>query len=131
MRADFKALATIASCVTAALFLVLAGIPELIFWLFGIEGGISATFMARRAGCLFLGISVLLWCAAHDTFGSVQKGICGGVAIMMAALAILGTIEFLVGTAGVGIWMAIFVEVAFSFGFARLIWVQGVADDKA
>ena len=128
---DFKTMATLASAVTGMLCLVLLILPALIFWLFGIEGGADAAFMSRRAGCLFLGIAVLLWCFRGAPLGDAQKGVCLAVSAMMSALAVLGLVEFLRGAAGYGIWLAIFAEVGFSTAFGLLWWRQKDHGNKA
>ena len=92
-----------------ALAVVLLAVPGVIHWLFAMEGGPSANVLARRAGCLFLGLATI--CALAPRWTRVERVVSAGIVVAMAALAVLGLIEYLRGAVGVGIWLAISVEV--------------------
>lgn len=94
--------------------------PGLIFWMFGLETSVAAAVMARRAGVLFLGLSVILF-GARRARGRSQITIALGMTVMMAAMAGLGLIEVSLGRMGTGAIVAIALEALVAFGFARFL----------
>ena len=56
---------------------------------------------------LFFGISVFTWVARNTEHSESRQAICIGLSVSMFALALLGTIEFLRGYAGIGISLAV------------------------
>ncbi|MGH1368500.1 MAG: hypothetical protein ACRBCL_07760 [Maritimibacter sp.] len=109
---------------TTLLALVLAAglilVPGLFLWLFGLEGDVAATVMARHAGVLFLGLSIILF-GARRARGRSQFTIALGLSVMMGAMALLGLIELSLGRVGAGIIVAILTEGFVAFGFARFL----------
>lgn len=113
MRPDslfqFESAVRLPAILFGALAVTLMLVPGLIYWVFGMEGGAAANIMSRRAACLFVGLAVICWLAAK--WSQVDRVVSAGVAASMGALAVLGLVEYLRGAVGVGIWLAIVVEV--------------------
>ena len=78
---------------------------------------IPALLVARRGGALFLGLGVMLWLARDAQSSPAREAMAVGFAASCAVLAALGICEFAAGHAGVGIWLAIAVEVPLAAGF--------------
>ena len=117
----FRIVSVITALITLTLCVVLLLIPELIFWLFGIEEHSSAFFIGRRAAMLFLGISVFTWVGRNAEQSESRQSICRGLSISLFTLALLGTIEFLRGYAGIGISLAVTTELILAVLYFR-IW---------
>ncbi|ESA37006.1 membrane protein [Leptolyngbya sp. Heron Island J] len=107
------------SSLTAALFLSLSVMllffPELVFWLFHIQGNNAAILIMKRAALLFLGFSITTFLSRDVEHCPARQAISAGVFISMGALSLLGTFEFLRGNAGPGILAAVLIEAVVSF----------------
>ncbi len=120
MAVDFRTLSILSAALAVALFLLLLFIPGLVFWLFQIPASESAAFISRRAAVLFLGFGILMWLVRNAENSLVRRAICIGWGTTMAALAILGILEFLRGFVGVGIFFAVFIETFLGVSYLRL-----------
>lgn len=110
MPLSFRTLSILSAALSAALFLTLLFVPDLVFWLFQIPASESAAFLSRRAAILFLGFGILMWLVRNTENSPANRAICIGWGTAMTALAILGTLEFVRGFAGGGIFIAVFME---------------------
>lgn len=110
MPLSFRTLSILSAALSAALFLTLLFVPDLVFWLFQIPASESAAFLSRRAAILFLGFGILMWLVRNTENSPANRAICIGWGTAMTALAILGTLEFVRGFAGGGIFIAVFIE---------------------
>ncbi|MFK5978973.1 MAG: hypothetical protein QM488_08825 [Rhizobiaceae bacterium] len=120
---SFKNVSLAAAAVSSALFLCLLFLPDLIFFIFGIEGGEVARLMSRRAAMLFLGLATISYLGRDAPHSVLRQAVCMGMAACMAGLAIVGIFEFVRGFAGIGIFLAVATEIAFATVFAR-IWME-------
>lgn len=120
---SFKVLNTITACISLILFVVLLCSPELIFWLFGVEGNESAYFIARRAAMLFLGFAVIAYFSRHAKHSEERQVIILGFTCLMFGLSALGTFEFVRGFVGVGIFLAISAELPLAMLYGSL-WLS-------
>ena len=109
--APYQTVALICSIIFTALCLTLLFLPGLIYWLFDLAESPAATVLAKRAGILFLGLSALLFLTRQDAANPTRHSVQSAVALMLGAMAVLGGLEWLRGTVGNGIWVAIVVEV--------------------
>ncbi len=110
MALNFRTLSIVSAAVSGALFLTLLFVPGLVFWLFQIPASDSAAFLARRAAVLFLGFGVIVWRIRDADASPAIQAICVGWGVAMLALAVLGSMEFVRGFAGVGIFAAVAIE---------------------
>jgi len=128
MKPDFRPwrsyadLSMTAALVMGGLFLCLLLLPGIIHWLFGIASEPSTDLMSRRAGMLFLGLAIIVFQARDAPQSPLRRAITLGITVMMAALALLGMAEYYRGQAGLGIWIAICVEVIFAALYARFLF---------
>ncbi len=120
MIQNFRSLSILSAALAAALFLTLLFMPGLVFWLFQIPGSESAAFLSRRAAVLFLGFGILMWLVRNAEGSPMRRAICIGWGTTMVALAILGTLEFLRGFVGIGIFSAVFIETFIGVSYLRL-----------
>lgn len=96
----------------AALCLTLLFLPEIVYWLFQIQGNELGDFLARRAAVLFLGLAILCFCSRHSRSSEVRRLVALAVGTAMAAMALLGMYELIWGMAGPGILVAVSIESA-------------------
>jgi hypothetical protein len=117
MKLSFRSLAVIASGVCILLAAVWIAVPQLLLSLWQAGAAPPALLAARRGGALFLGLGLMLWLARNAAPSPARSAIAAGLSLSCAALAVLGALEFALGHAGAGIWLAIVVEAALGIGF--------------
>ncbi|MGH1579008.1 hypothetical protein [Planktotalea sp.] len=113
-------LCSFAALVCALLCGVLLFAPSIIFWLFNMTPDAGGEIIARRAAMLFAGLAYMAWGVKDLASSRALQILFRGFAISMALLAVLGCVEFLRGSVGVGIAVAIVFEIYFAVSFARL-----------
>ena len=106
---------------TLGTFLLL--IPDPIFHLFGLVGNESAYFVARRASMFFLGYAVISYFSRNAQPSTTRQAISLGVALSMFGFAILGTLEFIRGFAGGGVFLPVSAEVFLAVSYFS-IWLS-------
>ena len=117
----FQTLSTITGTIFAALCVTLLFMPDLIFWLFGLEGNALGYLMGKRAAMLFLGLSLMCLMARNTASDEVMRLVALTVGGSMGAMAVLGLFELARGVMGPGVLLAVAVELAFVVLFWR-IW---------
>jgi hypothetical protein len=80
----------------------------------GVDMVPEALLMARRMSALFLGISLILWLARDAENSALRQSVCASLSASMAALALFGLWDFVHGSVGYGVWIAITVETFFA-----------------
>lgn len=104
-----------------ALAAVLMLVPQLIFWLFGLEPHVSAEVISRRAALLFGILALMLWALrALEPQSITAKSVAKAIAAGMLALALLGLTELALGRVGFGILLAITAELGFAYGWMKV-----------
>ncbi len=111
---SYRHLCSAASLLFFILFATLIFLPEIVYWLFNIQGNELGDFLAKRAGVLFLGFSVLCFCSRNTTSKEVRHIVALSVGTAMGAMALLGIYELVRGNTGPGILVAVFIELAIS-----------------
>ncbi|MGB3554491.1 MAG: hypothetical protein WBA25_07615 [Jannaschia sp.] len=108
------------------LCLTLALVPSVVSWLFQLDGATVGDDLALRAAILFLGLAAIAWFGRDAPDSTLRRAVAIGFAVVWAGLALAGLYEFVRGTVGPGIWLAIVAEVALSVISAR--HVEGEAE---
>lgn len=114
----FRGVILAATALSAALCLGLTFAPGMLWALFGIDGGAAGDFAFRRAGLLFFMLGLVLFALRDLGPGTARRGVAGGMALGMAAMALLGLWEFARGMAGPGLLVPVVTESAFAAAFA-------------
>ncbi len=120
---NFKNVSLATVALTGVLFGMLLLAPELIFFIFNIEGDEAAKLVSRRAAMLFLGLAIITYFGRNAEHSTMRQAVCLGLAISMFGLALTGTYEFVRGYAGVGILLAVVAEIGFGAAYIR-IWTN-------
>lgn len=118
---SFYKLSAITALIAALLSVALMGVPELLFYLFNIEASDATYFMGRRASILFLGLALVSWQIRNISDKTTQLAVSLSFMVIMFGLAILGSIEFTLNNAGVGIFLAIITELTLGLFYLK-IW---------
>ena len=124
---NFKQLNIVTSIICLALFIILLIIPESVFLLFGAEGNETAYIIARRASMFFMGYAVISFFSRTAQPSAIRQAISLGIALSMLGLLVLGIFEFMHGTFGSGIFLAVSLEV-FLFVSYLSIWLADRKD---
>ncbi len=117
----FRSINLAASLVCIALSAILIFLPELIYFLFSLNGADIGDFLARRAGMLFLGLVTLLYLSRDAKASPTRTAIAAGLAVAFTGLALLGAYEYFRGYAGAGIWLAIITETCFAIAYTYVL----------
>jgi hypothetical protein len=120
---NFKNLSIITAVIAFVLFITMLLAPEVMFYLFQIPESESAIFMSRRAAILFLGIGLLSWLVRNATHSTSTQSIKMSFAIIMFGLFLLGSFEYIIGNAGIGIGLAIITELLLGVAYSKL-WLS-------
>lgn len=120
---NYKTTSIYTALIAFTLFTILIFLPEVLFWIFGVEQINSAFFVGRRMAMLFLGLAILLWVGRNAAHSESRQAICLSVGVSMCALAGLGVFELLQGHAGPGILLAIFTEFVIA-GLYFKLWLE-------
>jgi hypothetical protein len=120
---NFKNLSIITAVIAFVLFITMLLAPEVMFYLFQIPESESAIFMSRRAAILFLGIGLLSWLVRNATHSTSTQSIKMSFAIIMFGLVLLGSFEYIIGNAGIGIGLAIITELLLGVAYSKL-WLS-------
>jgi hypothetical protein len=107
---DFPTLFTLITAVFGTLSVTLLLWPAVIHWLFQITSDPATDVMSRRAAMLFAGLSFIVWQARTAPDSLLRQGICFGVIVGLGGLAMIGCIELISGTVGIGITLAVIAE---------------------
>ena len=62
---SFKHVCTSAAILFMSLSTTLVLLPEIVYWLFGLQQDDLGDFLAKRAGALFFGFSLMCFLARH------------------------------------------------------------------
>jgi hypothetical protein len=110
----FPRIARLAALIAFLLFVTFAFMPVVPFTMIGVRMTPEGLLMARRMSALFLGISLLLWLARDAENSALRRSVCAAMSASMAALALFGLWDFIQGSVGYGIWIAISAESFFA-----------------
>lgn len=117
----YRSLSIAVSILFGALCITLIVLPELIYWMFQLQGNSLGDFLAKRAGVLFLGLSVLCYHSRNTRSAEIQRLVSLTIALTMAAMAFMGALEFFKGVVGAGIFVAIIVELGIALMFCAYL----------
>ncbi len=106
----FRTLSIVSSIISFLLFITLLLAPQLVFMLFEVEGNASAYFLARRAAMLFLGYAVIACVIRNAEHSNARQAVILGIGTAQLGLLVLGAFELVRGFAGLGILLAMVVE---------------------
>jgi hypothetical protein len=117
---SFKLIAQLGALISALLFLTFAFLPVIPFTMLGVAMTPEGLLMARRMAALFLGIALILFLARGAGNSDLRRKVCAALSASMAALALFGLYDFVQGSVGYGIWIAVTVETFFAVTLALL-----------
>lgn len=121
MYISYHHISTISAILSITLCAALLLFPDLIYWVFGIDGDDTSDFISRRAAMLFSALAIIAFFSRAEAHSKMRQIVCASFCVFLAALSVLGAFEFIRGFAGPGIWLAIIVELALALGYFR-IW---------
>jgi hypothetical protein len=122
---EYPFVARFGALIAALLFVTFAFIPVVPFTMLGVAMTPEGLLMARRMAALFLGISLILWFLRDAPDSTLRRQVSLALAISMGAIAAFGFLDFLGGRNGPGVFIAIIVEVYFTFALGRLSRTAG------
>jgi len=121
---NFRTLNYITFGLSVVLSICLLFFPELLFFIFGVEGNESAYFISRRAAMFFVGYAAITFFSRNSQPSESRQSIAMGISLSMMGFAVLGLFEFFRGFAGAGIFMPIIAELFLSISYFT-VWLSG------
>ncbi|HEX7501799.1 MAG TPA: hypothetical protein VF451_00145 [Acidobacteriota bacterium] len=116
----FKTLAIITAVILFVLGLGYMFFGALIVGRWDVVPTESVLLLARRIGCLYLGLSVVFFLARPAPASATRTALCAGTAVVTSLLAGSGVYEFAVGHAAGGILASAAIEFLLAVGY---IWI--------
>lgn len=124
---SYRQVSTFVAFLFFVLFVTLVLLPEIVYWLFRLQEYEIGNFLAKRAGVLFLGLSILCFYSRNTKSIEVENTVALAVGTAMGAMALLGVYELVRGNAGPGILIAVFVEILIAALFSQLLFKNRTA----
>lgn len=118
---NFKNLSTLSAIVCFALGLVWLFVPNILLSLWGVDFSYSVGLVGRRSAALFAGIGLMFLCARNTEHSQARASLIYGFVLGCLMLASLGVYELLINQVGVGILLAVIVELALAVGFLSVL----------
>jgi hypothetical protein len=113
----FRSLALGSALLAGCLAFLLIAAPSVFVWMWQIEPGSGTDMVARRCGALFAGIAVILYRVRASGPGPERDAIAIGFAVGCVLLAVTGLQALYSGVAGLGILLAVAVELLLAAAF--------------
>jgi hypothetical protein len=120
MQLTYRTLALSSSVICFALAVIWLLAPGLLLLLWNVETSYPVELVARRGAALFLGFGVMLFSSRNSGPSVARLALIRGFAVGCSALACLGIFEFATAHAGIGIFLAVAVEVPLAILFFAL-----------
>ena len=117
----FRFLALGSSLLAGCLAILWLVAPGFFVWMWQLQPGSGTDMVGRRCGALFAGIAVMLYLARGSGPGKERDAISIGFAIGCLLLATTGAAALYSGTAGIGILLAIAVELLLAAAFLNTV----------
>lgn len=117
---EYPFVARFGALVAMLLFVTFAFVPIIPFTMLGVAMTPEGLLMARRMAALFLGIALILWLLRDEADGPMRRRVCLALSVSMATLVLFGLFDFVRGSVGFGIWIAVSVEAYFAFALGLL-----------
>ncbi len=86
-----------------------------------VEPTVSVLLLARRIGCLYLGLSVIFFLAHSAPRSTARTALSAGTAVVTLLLAGTGVYELAAGHAGKGILISAAIEFLLALGYIRVL----------
>src|SRR5471030_92558 len=117
MQLSFRTLSTFTAALCVVLALIWGLLPDRLLAIWSIEYSSAAGFVARRCAVLFAALGVMFYLVRNEAPSVSRNALSTGFTVGCWGLATLGFVEWLNGHAGLGIMLAVGVELALGLGF--------------
>lgn len=118
---SFYRLSVFSSILFVILAIILMFAPAQMLTSWGVELTDSVGLFARRIAALYTGIAVMYFLARNAEHSTTRSALIYGTTTACLLLAALGTYEFSVGNASVGILPAVGIEIALAIAFTVVV----------
>jgi hypothetical protein len=85
---------------------------------------VSVILLARRIGCLYLGLSVIFFLARSAPRSALRTALSAGTAVVTLLLAGTGIYELIVGHVGNGILVSAAIEFLLALGYVWILFTE-------
>ncbi len=120
----FKTMAIISGVALLALGLGYFFFGAVIVGRWQVEPTESVILLARRIGCLYLGLALVFFLARRAPVSTARTALGAGAVVITLLLAGTGIYELIAGHAGNGILISAAIELLLSLGFIRVLLAE-------
>lgn len=124
MKLGFRNLAILTALLFFSLALTWMLAPNLLLSNWGVEFSPSVGLVGRRGAALYAGIGVMFFSARNAAPSPARSALLMGAVVACLVLAILGVFELATGHTGVGILVAVAIEIALAMAFLHVAHTQ-------
>lgn len=89
-----------------------------------VEPTVSVLLLARRIGCLYLGLSLVFFLARKAPFSTARTALSAGAVVITLLLAGTGVYALAMGHAGKGILISAAIEFLLGLGFICVLFAE-------
>ncbi len=121
---SFKTVAIITAIVALVLGIGYLAFGAVIVGRWQVQPTESVLLMARRIGCLYLGLSVMYFLARSAPVSVARTALSVGTAVALSLLALFGVYELAMGHAGPGILASAALELLIALAYIRILFTE-------
>jgi hypothetical protein len=89
-----------------------------------VEPSASVILLARRIGCLYLGLAVIFFLARSAPKSAIRTALSAGAVVVTLLLAGTGVYELVLGHVGKGILVSAAIEFLLALAFIRILFTE-------
>lgn len=124
----FKTIAVVTAVILFGLGLGYFFFGAVIVGRWQVEPTASVILLARRIGCLYLGLSVIFFLARSAPRSSVRTALSAGTVVVTLLLAGTGVYELALGHVGKGILVSAAIEFLLAAGYVSVLLTERKAE---
>jgi hypothetical protein len=89
-----------------------------------VQPTVSVLLLARRIGCLYLGLAVIFFLARSAPVSAARTALSAGTAVALLLLVLSGVYELAMGHVGQGILISAALEFLLAIGYIRVLLTE-------
>jgi uncharacterized membrane protein len=125
----FKTIAVVTAVILFGLGLGYFFFGAIIVGRWQVEPTASVILLARRIGCLYLGLSVIFFLARSAPRSTMRTALSAGTVVVTLLLAGTGVYELALGHVGKGILVSAAIEFLLALGYVSVLLTERKAED--
>jgi len=125
----FKTIAIVTAVILFGLGLGYFFFGAIIVGRWGIEPGASVILLARRIGCLYLGLAIIFFLARSAPRSALRTALSAGTVVVTLLLAATGAYELALGHVNKGILVSAAIEFLLAVAWVSVLLIERKAEE--